>query len=139
MAAEQHHSIGNNKADNHNHEIIGHLHVVARNLEHGEQSRQCTAREIASAVGKHHSGYGGRYIGQCIELPYVSGAYDDYEVGRHAVGNSANQRKIPSYPHGQQQDKESHHHYKQQIDRRGQPQPIGRAHCRYHLGGRIVG
>ena len=99
--------------------------MVAGYLEHGEQRRHRRAGQIASAVGQHNTGHGGRYVGQGDEFPYMPGPDDDDEVRRKSVGYGSGKRQITLDLHGQKQDKEAGHHYEQQVHRRGKPQAVG--------------
>ena len=120
MTAYRPHQIGDGEAGYHKQEIIGHLHMVARYLEHTEEGRNRRSREVTAAVGEHHARYCRRDIGQCDEFPYMAGIDDDDEIARKAVGHGAYQSDIPPHLHRHQQDEEAEHHQKKQVGRLGQ-------------------
>ena len=118
MTAIQYNGVGHHKSHDNKHEVIGHLDVVAGNLEHCKQRRQRAAREITPPVTQHYTRDCGRYIGERYEFPYMTRTDYDEEIGRESIGYGTRQGKIPLNLHGQKQDEKSHHHGEYKIGRR---------------------
>ena len=62
-------------------EVVGHLHVVRRDLQGHEHCCHQSARQQASAVGQHDARQRGWDVGQGDELPDVPRRDEDEEVG----------------------------------------------------------
>ena len=58
-------------------EIVGHLDVVAQDLQSGEDARKRDAPQVTPLIAERHTGNGGRDEAQCEQFPDMSGGDDD--------------------------------------------------------------
>ena len=100
--------------------------MIGVELHHGEERQHGCSAYVAAAVDQHQAGDCRRDVGECDEFPYMSGAYDDDEVGRESPGDRAKQSIVPAHLHHEKQDEEAEHHHKQQIGWSGQAETIDR-------------
>ena len=118
-------------------EIIGHLRVVALQLQGAEERREGRAGQVFAAVEQGQAADGRRDVGQGDELPYVPGPYQDYEIRREAPGDGAEQGLMPFEPHAHAHYEEAYHHGEEQVGRRRKPQHVGLSDPGEHAVGRI--
>ena len=100
-------------------EVVGHLGMVCRQLQHCEECSECAAEEISAAVGEHDAGNRRRNVGEGGKFPDVSGADDYEEIRRKSVGDGSEQRNVPTQSAGKQQNVEAQHHDKHEVSRVG--------------------
>ena len=93
--------------------------MVGGYLHHGKQGSKGTTCQITATVTKDNTGYGGRDVSQCHELPYMAGTDYDDEIGGKSIGNGPYQSYVPPHLHGQEKDEKSHHHHGYKRGRRG--------------------
>ena len=114
--------------------IIGHLHMVRVDLKGREDSRDQQSPQVSSPIGQYHTGNHRRQIGQCPDLPDMSGGDDNQEIGRERPDDRAERRQMLSEVESPQQDIESqqvHEHIPHVL---WQPQVIGINHLRQQVG-----
>ena len=115
LLADSDHEPSQDKSRHDEEEIVGHLGVIALQLQGSKESSQRRTGEVFAAIKQRQPADGGWYICQGDKLPDMSRADQDYEIGGESPCHSPEERDIPLHLHAEPHDEEAHHHDKEQI------------------------
>ena len=105
-------------------EVVGHLHMVRHDLQGDEEGCQDAAGQQLAPVGKYNARYCGWDVGKGDELPDVSCGNQDEEVGRKSPHDAAQSRQPHRYAEYPQEDVETQHEDKRQVDVAGKKELV---------------
>ena len=118
MFARGFYTVGDDQEEHHKEEIVGHLWVVAIELQTGEEgSDECTP-QVFAAIGEHQTGDGGGNETECGNFPQVTSGNDDEEIARERPSHGTeggNQRTLFQRAHQDVESKEIEKHKAQRT------------------------
>ena len=117
------HAVGEHEEEHHEEEIVGHLQVVAHDLERREEGGHCPTPQVFPAVAEHEASDGRGNEGQGHHLPEVARSDDNQEVRRESPDDGTQCRQIGLEVEGPQENVEAQQVEKEEVDG---GKPVGR-------------
>ena len=130
--------IGDDQRHDDEHRVVGHLHVVAGQLQGCKEGGNGSATQVLAAIAPHDASNGGRDVGQHHQFPDVAGSHQDEEVTRESIPDGTQHSIVPLDLKGQHQQEEAQQEQENPADRCGEAQAV-QDRRRIQIVGALIG